>query len=89
MAVGPHRSAHAPRLRPSFRSTMLMPASAQDLGDHRHHAGPVVVADHQHVPGDGHLDVVVVDHDDPGLGPQPEQGAGHRVVAAPQGDQVT
>ena len=37
---------------------------------------------------DRQLDVVIVDHHDLGLAPQPEQGAGEGVAAAPQADEV-
>ena len=53
--------------------------------DEGHHADPVVVADHQHRPGDRQLDVVVVDHHDLRLAPQPEQGPADGMAGAPQG----
>ena len=62
-------------LRPSLRSTMLRPASARMVGDRGDHADAVVVVHHQHRPGQRQLDVVVVDHDHPGLAVA-EHGAG-------------
>src|SRR5207249_8937686 len=57
-------------------------------GDQRHDADPVVVAHDQHRAGEGHVDVVVVDHDDAGVGPQPRQRAGQGVAAAAEGNEV-
>ena len=73
---------------PTSMSAMLIAGVAEHRADPPDHAGPVVVADHQHVAGRGHVDAVVVDQHDAGLAVEADERAGDRVLAARERDEV-